>query len=118
MTAPGMRDETDRTYAVVTTDTADAAIREQARYIAIDQQSPQNAAAWLERVWAAIDGLEFLPKRHGLAIENEHVPYEVRRVLVDNHLLLFTVAEEKQMVYIVGLRHGARLPRPQDLPPG
>ena len=44
-----------RRYAVEVTDTTAAAIVEQARYIAIDQQQPLNAQGWLESAWDAVD---------------------------------------------------------------
>jgi hypothetical protein len=40
----------------------------------------------------------------------------VRRVIVGNHLLLFTVDEADRQVWVIGFRHGSRLPRPEDLP--
>lgn len=111
-----MADEVDKVYAVRTTAAARQAIREQARYIAVEQQSPQNAREWLERVWTAIDGLEFMPLRYNEAKGYDSLPYVVRRVILDNHLILFTVDKANATVYVVGLRHGARLPRQRDLP--
>jgi plasmid stabilization system protein ParE len=111
-----MPDETDKLYAVLVTATAQAAIREQVHYIAVDQQSPQNAAEWLDRVWTCIDDLEFLPLRYPIAEGYERLPYVVRRALLDRHLILFTVDEAALRVYVVGFRHSARLPRRRDLP--
>lgn len=48
---------------VITTAIANAAIRGQVRYIVEEQQAPQNAAEWLDRVWTTIDGLEVMPLR-------------------------------------------------------
>lgn len=45
----------------------------------------------------------------------ERLPYIVRRVVLGNHLILYTVDEKNATVYVVGLRHGAQLPRPRDL---
>jgi ParE toxin of type II toxin-antitoxin system, parDE len=103
-------------YVVEITDTAFELIRAQARYIAVDGQAPLNAARWLEQVWDVIDGLELMPSRHGLAAEDAFVRYEVRRALVGDHLVLFTIDEAAGKVWVVGFRHGARLPRPNDLP--
>lgn len=111
-----MPTESEKKYAVVTTATAKAAIREQVRHFAEEQQAPQNAAEWLGRVWTSIDGLEFMPLRFPPAEGYERLPYVVRRVVLDNHLILFTVDEANATVYVVGLRHGARLPRPRELP--
>jgi plasmid stabilization system protein ParE len=111
-----MTDEVDKKYTVTVTATAREAIREQVRYIAIDQRAPQNAAEWLGRVWSCIDQLEFLPRRFAAADGYDHLPYVVRRVVLDNHLILFTIDDACDTVYIVGLRHGARLPRSSDIP--
>lgn len=111
-----MKEETDKHYTVVTTATAKAAIREQVRHIAEDQQSPQNAAEWLDRVWACIDELGFLPLRYPIAEGYERLPYEIRRALIGQHLLLFTVDRKNLLVHVVGLRHSARLPRERDVP--
>ena len=103
-------------YAVEITDTAFELIRAQARYIAVDCQAPLNAARWLEQVWDVIDGLEQLPTRHNLAAEDAFKSYEVRRALVGDYLILFTVDESARRVWVIGFRHGARLPRPEELP--
>jgi plasmid stabilization system protein ParE len=102
-------------YAVEVTEVALDAIAEQARYIAVDVQAPLNAARWVERIWDAVDALEQLPRRGPLAEENSYVEYEVRQLVVGNHLLLFTVDEERRTVWVLGLRHGRRLADPRAL---
>lgn len=111
-----MVDEADKHYSVLVTATAREVITEQVRFLAIDRQSPQNAIQWLDRVWTNIDGLEFLPLRHAIAEGYDRLPYLVRRIMLDNYLILFAVDEGNATVYVVGLRHGARLPEPSDLP--
>ena len=103
-------------YAVEITDVAFELIRAQARYIAIECQAPLNASRWLEQVWDAIDGLEEMPNRHNLAPENDYKPYEVRRVLVGDYLILFTIDQSAGKVWVIGFRDGSRLPRPDELP--
>ena len=103
------------TYGVEITDAALDAIRTQARYIAIDCHAPLNAARWLEKICDAAEGLEHLPARHNLAEESAYKSYEVRRVLVGDYLILFTIDEPAHKVWIIGFPHGNRLPRPNDL---
>jgi hypothetical protein len=103
-------------YVVEIADSAFELIRAQARYIAVDCQAPLNAARWLEQVWDVIDGLEQMPSRHGLAAEDAFMPYEVRRALVGDFLVLFSTDDAAGKVWVIGFRHGARLPRPQELP--
>lgn len=93
-----------------------AAITAQARYIAVETEAPRIAQLWLARIWDAVDSLEQWPLRTSKAKEDDYVGYEVRQLVVGNHLLLFTVEEERRTVWIIGLRHGKRLPRPGDLP--
>jgi plasmid stabilization system protein ParE len=104
------------TYTVELTETALSAISEQARYIAIEAQAPLNAQRWLESIWDAVDSLEQFPRRGALAQEDEYLEYEVRKLVVGSHLLLFTVDDDRRTVWIVGLRHGHRLPLPEELP--
>jgi mRNA-degrading endonuclease RelE of RelBE toxin-antitoxin system len=103
-------------YTVDITESAFEAILAQARYIAVECKAPLNASRWLEKVWDVIDGLENMPKRHGLADESAFTSYPVRRALVGDYLVLFTVDEKTRTVRVVGFRHGSRLPRPDDLP--
>ena len=103
-------------YAVEVTETALASIRAQARYIAEDMRAPADARHWLERLWDAVDSLERWPRRAPLAEENAHVEYEVRKRIVGDFLLLFTIDDEERTVWILGLRRGQRMARPGDLP--
>lgn len=103
-------------YSVELTDAAFAAIRDHARHIAVTDHAPETAKRWLERVWDAVDSLEHSPRRAAKAQEDAYVAYEVRQLVVGNHLLLFTVDDDQRTVWILGLRHGHRLPRPADLP--
>ena len=103
-------------FSVEITDTAFVTIRKHARYIAVERQSPENAKRWLERVWDAVDSLERLPRRAAKAQEDEFLAYEVRQLVVGSHLLLFTIDDDQRKVWVIGLRHGHRLPRPEDLP--
>ena len=111
-----MSDPVDREYEVRLTPRADAAIEATAAYIRDEQRSPQNASAWLVRVYAAVDGLAFLPQRHGSAEENGQRSYEIRQVILDSHLVIFTVNERTGIVHVLGVRHAARRPRSRELP--
>ena len=103
-------------YRVLITPSARAQILEQGRYIGVDRQAPLNAARWLERVFDAADTLAEFPRRCKLAPENDFRDYEIRRLLIGDYFLLFTIVEEDQTVWVIGFRHGSRLPRPNELP--
>jgi plasmid stabilization system protein ParE len=103
-------------FSVLITPLARAKILDQARYIAVDCKAPFNAERWLERVFDAADTLTDFPHRCGLAPENEFRDYEIRRLLIGDYFLLFTIVEKDQTVWVIGFRHGSRLPHPDELP--
>src|SRR3954468_334379 len=105
-----------RKSKVEVTDTALAAIAAQARYILEGSGSDAAAQRWLESIWDAVDSLERWPRRAGRAEEDAYVEYEVRQIIIGNHLLLFTIVDERSLIRIIGLRHGHRRPRPDELP--
>lgn len=105
-----------KTYEVRITATAASTIEQVASYIVHEQQTPGTAKNWLEAVWDAVDSLRTLPNRAPLAEEDAFVDYVDRRLGVFQHIVLFTVHEEHGVVYVIGVRHGHRRPRPDELP--
>ncbi len=102
-------------YTVEVTDDVKAAIRAQARYIALEKQEPISAQRWIESAWDAVDSLETLPKRCSLAEENEDVDYEVRQLSIGGPTLLLTVDDDRRIVWVIAMRGDGQLPRPQNL---
>ncbi len=103
-------------YRVVVTDTVRALIREQASYIAHHEELPQRAAEWLVAVIDAAESLATRPRRFGFAEEHGARPYEIRRIVVGGCLLLFSVADESRIVFVIGFRHGRQRPKVGRLP--
>lgn len=103
-------------YRVVVTADAEAAILREATFIAEDSGIPGRAVDWLVRAYALVETLYESPRGCALAAEDEHCNYEVRKLIHGRHLILFTVDDESETVYVMGCRHGMRLPRPDDLP--
>lgn len=106
-----------KSYTVVIPGPIEAKVLEQARYIAVEGQSPLNAGRWLDRVLLAVESLSTLPKRCPLAIESAFRPYEIRSLNIDGFLVLFTVDDEAQTVLVLNVRHSRQLPRPEELSP-
>ena len=50
-------------YEVLIVPAAKLRIRQQAEYIATEQQAPETAAKWLARVFDRVDGLAEMPRR-------------------------------------------------------
>jgi plasmid stabilization system protein ParE len=103
-------------YQVIISPAASAEIEAQVHYIAFEKQMPETAARWNDRVHRAIATLSYFPLRHEFAPENSYRSYDIRRLIIGNYLALYTIDEAKQTVHVIGFRHGARLPRPNDLP--
>jgi plasmid stabilization system protein ParE len=104
-------------YTVYVTEATYEQISRYVKYIAEEQRAPLNARRWQDRVYTAIESLDYHPYRCELAPENAYRDYEIRRLRIGRYLALYTIVEEQQRVYVIGFRHGARLPRPQELPP-
>ena len=104
------------TYEVRITAPALDRIYEQATYIANEQQAPEIATRWLQRVLNAGDSLGEMPRRCARALEDVFFPYEVRAMVIGQFVLLFTIVEETKTVWVISARHGRQLPRPGDLP--
>jgi plasmid stabilization system protein ParE len=97
-------------YDVFMSERAWASVLAQAEYIAREAGSPQNADAFLERVLGAIDELETMPRRFGVALEASVTGVEVRAVRLDGYLLLFIVDDAQRRVRIIAARHGRQRP--------
>lgn len=68
---------------------------------------------WVDGLQAAISSLENIPRRCGLAAENDQYPLEVRQLLYGTrphvYRILFTI--QNDIVTILHIRHGRRLPQ-------
>lgn len=93
------------------TSLAKRSILEQARYIAEQGGSPQNAELWLERVLGCFDALSSFPRRCPLVSESEESLIEIRMLNIDGFLLLFDVDDGSRLVRVIAARHGRQLPR-------
>lgn len=72
---------------------------------------------WLQRVYDAFDTLQYMPDRYELAKENAGYDYDIYRLLIGSYIAAYTVDESAAVVYLLGFRHGSRLPRPSGNPP-
>jgi plasmid stabilization system protein ParE len=104
------------TYRVVLTPTAREKIFQQARYLAVEQQTPGTAARWLKRILTASETLTTMPRRCPMAPESIYRPYEIRWLGIGDFMLIFTIREESKTVWVLTARSSRQLPKPQDLP--
>lgn len=104
------------TYTIGYTETAENLIWQQAQHIAEASGFVNRAIDWLQDLYRAIERLEQSPRGCNIAEEDREFPYEVRKLIVGEYLVLFRIDDEASRVIVIGLRHGARLPfGPTDL---
>ncbi len=102
------------TYRVEVSDSAAADAEEAYRWIA--ERAPQAAARWFDELSRHIESLSSLPRRCALAPESVAFDQEVRQLLFASYRLLFTI--RGRVVYVLHVRHAARLPLPPGEAPG
>jgi plasmid stabilization system protein ParE len=105
-----------RRFRVEVTNHAAESIDEYRRYIAEQSGSPKVASNWTDAVYNKIDLLRYMPTRFAIASEGARCSYKVRRLLIGKYIALYHVDENTETVHVLAFRHGARLPRPEDLP--
>lgn len=98
------------TYRVIIADEVFDRVREFSHYVAVEQQSPQNAETWLAKVFAEINSLCKMPNRYPIAPEDAQSHLTIRMMRVDRCLFLYHVDEENNVVSIVKFRHGSEQP--------
>lgn len=92
-------------YTVLITDAAAADLAEAFTYI--HERSPLNAERWLRAVYAEIHKLESFAG-YGRARESDLLGVELRQKTFKSHRIIFSLDEEKGVVTVHHVRHGAR----------
>ena len=94
-------------FRVVITDEAFANLDSIFDYIKL--QSPQNAAAVIDRLLASIEGLKHFPYRFALARRiTQQVGVEIRSMAVRPFLVDYQIDELLKAVYVLQVIHGAQ----------
>lgn len=75
-------------------------------YIAAD--APLAAERWVESIFEAVEGLSRFPRRCAHAPEDEGLRIGLRQLVHGNYRILFTIDEERRLVKVPHIRHGAR----------
>jgi len=96
-------------YIVEVGDDARHAIRNTARYIAIEQHAPLNAERWLDALWTTVDGLESMPHRYPVdPIQTTATGRETRKLNFGDFLVFYHVDDQRHRVDIVSFVHGSK----------
>lgn len=93
------------TYRVEITDNAEREAHDIHARIAED--SPLNAQRWADSLADVIFSLETFPLRGPVAPESEAISEEIRQIIFGQYRILYVV--RGQVVFVLHIRHGARL---------
>ncbi|MDB5296744.1 MAG: plasmid stabilization system protein [Phycisphaerales bacterium] len=93
-------------YAVRMTPTAEAQLA--AAYQYLHDRAPKSARQWLRDVYQAIDALEAMPLKFGVAPEAKYLGEPLRHRIVRSHRIIYRVDESERVVQILYVRHGAQ----------
>ena len=77
-------------------------------YIALEKLSPENAKGQTDRIWAAIETLEFLPESHQDRQEGKYAGKGYKQLLIDHYVAIYKINEEKKIVYVVTVQYQGR----------
>ena len=81
-------------------------------YAYIGEHGPANPDAWKAGLEEKIALLESMPMRCGIAPEDAYREPEIRQTFYGKYRIIFTIRYD--IVYIISIRHGARLPLAPD----
>jgi plasmid stabilization system protein ParE len=95
-------------YAVVISQTAKKDIEEIFNYIKNTFFAPDTAQKQIRHIRSAITSLSLQPERHALLNDDFLARKGIRRILVDNYSVFFTVDRQNTTVYIVRVLYSRR----------
>jgi len=96
-------------YRVILSKSARKDLRDTANYIATQLFAPIAASRKVKRIRETIyKNLSFMPQKYRLVDNKRLAAMGFRRVNVENYIIFFVVDEEKHIVTVRRIIHGAR----------
>ena len=74
----------------------------------IQATSPNNATRWRQKLFQKMACLNRFPRGYSLAPEDAFCPLEIRQTFFGRYRILFTVRDDKSLIYVLTVRHGSR----------
>lgn len=96
------------TYRLVVSTEVFVALDKYVDYIAVEKQSPEIAHRWLDKAWTELQSLGTFPNRCPPAPENDQFDFDVRMLIVDRCLFLYSTDEVNKAVRVFGFRHASQ----------
>jgi len=70
-------------------------------YIALEKLAPENARNQTDRIWAAIETLDYFPSAHQDRQVGKYAGRGYKQLLIDNYVAIFMIDEQSKTVYVV-----------------
>jgi addiction module RelE/StbE family toxin len=95
-------------YQVNITQPAEEDLREIADHISRELLEPHLAEKLIDAIAEEISYLEDMPFRHGLVRDERLAAQGFRKLVIDNYVAFYAVAEKEHTVTIIRILHGRR----------
>lgn len=77
-------------------------------YIAYEKLAPENARGQVDRIKAAVLGLDTLPGSHQDRLVGRYAGKGYKQLLVDNYIAIFRIDESEKVVWVVTIQYQGR----------
>ena len=78
------------------------------RYIAYEKIAPENAKGQVDRIKAAVLGLDAFPQSHQDRLVGRYAGKGYKQLLVDNYIAIFRIYESEKVVWVVTIQYQGR----------
>ena len=95
-------------YKVIITPTAYKEIRRIYEYISEDLYAEDGAKRLMRKVEEKVQSLKYAPKIYTSIEKVDELKRQYRRITIDNYIILYTIAEEINTVYVAHMYYGGR----------
>lgn len=95
-------------YSIDITQSAELDIIGIVGYISDEFLSPETAGELLQRFHETVITLEDFPYRNGLVLDERLALQGIRKTMVDNYLIFYTINEEQKIVTIIRILYSRR----------
>ena len=95
-------------YKIEMTTDAENDLKAIFRYVTEILLEPNIARKIYNSIYKKIFALEYMAKRHKVISEISYKPYGIRRIVVSNYSIIYTVNEESQIVMVLRVVYSRR----------
>ena len=75
-------------------------------YISNNLYAPKAAKELMNKVETTIQSLKDMPEAYMTIKKYDELKMEYRRIIINNYVIIYTISEEKNIIYIVHMYYG------------